>query len=555
MPFSKTPGVPSALTLLIASFAGCTGQLMPGLQADPSSPKDGETPVVEEIPPQPIIPGQVAESCSVDRPHPRRALRLSTDELLQTYRAIAPVPEAMLPDGFAASAPGKKPDASLAVARDFHESIDTVAQQLSRAIAAQPGLDCPVESFGSNEACTRTFLQKQAARFFRGGDSRASVESLYALVRDIAGRSGANTAMEYAVRALALSAQTLYNTEGLLLDDGADPKKPTALASGELASFLSYRITGGPPSVALLDELGKSTTPTPLELLAIIERHVDLKQRQQAATAFWAGLLNVADIPGLVRDPQKHADVTATRLAELQTETLAMVNAFAQKPDATWASAVKDAQTSAFAGDTGNPAFAAVGRPSLFLLPGVLASISNTDHTDIPRRGRFLLRQLFCEDVPSPPANLLQSLPPLGGKPTQRQRFERIEQESSCGGCHERVNHLGFALEAYDEMGIPRLQEEQAQAIQTESRHRIDGQPDLVFTDARDLLQQAATHPVAQECLALQVFRHFARRQERGTDDACLVRDILKAARDGNFNLQAMFTDTLIRTALAQRSN
>jgi Protein of unknown function (DUF1588)/Protein of unknown function (DUF1592) len=540
---------------LLLCLTGCSGVVVSDPESMPPDEEERPPALPPETPPTPIAPGNVADACSVDRPHPRRALRLSSEELLRTYRAIAPLPDNTLPDVLRVSSIGSTPDASLAVARDLHESLEVVAKQLARAIAAQPGLSCPVDRFGADEACTRAFLQKQALAFFRGAESKASVDALVVLVRDIAVRSGPAAALEYGVRALALSAQTLYNSEGLQLQDGADAQKSTPLAPSEIAAFLSYRITGGPSSTALLTALEKSRTPSPTELRALIEQHFSVSERQAAAASFWASFLNVDVIPKLVRDPKKHPGQNADALVRLQSETTAALVTFAQKPDATWASALSVEQTSVLAGDASNEAAKTLGRPGLFLLPGVLASVSTTDHTDIPRRGRFLLRQLFCEEVPSPPANLLQSLPPLEGKPTERQRFERIEQEASCSGCHSRVNHLGFSLESYDEMGVARLRDENGQPIETGSAHTLDGYPDLVFKDARDLLAQAATHPIAQGCLALQVFRHFARRAERGSDDACLIRDVLRAASAGDFNLQDMFTDTLVRVTLAPRAN
>jgi hypothetical protein len=186
----------------------------------------------------------------------------------------------------------------------------------------------------------------------------------------------------------------------------------------------------------------------------------------------------------------------------------------------------------------------------------VIASASTVDHTDIPRRGRFLLRNVFCEAVPTPPANLTQMLPPLPEGASERQRFEKVEMEPSCRGCHVRVNRLGFALESYDEMGRVRAVDEKGNAIVTSGTHTVSGAGDLTFADARDLFRQAAKHPVAETCLALQAFRFYARRLERGdggSEDACLIRDLVAGGRQTGFRLVDLFVDAIVRTALAKR--
>jgi hypothetical protein len=146
-------------------------------------------------------------------------------------------------------------------------------------------------------------------------------------------------------------------------------------------------------------------------------------------------------------------------------------------------------------------------------------------------------------------------LPPPPPEASERQRFEKVEMEPTCAPCHVRVNRLGFALETYDELGAARAQDEHGNVIRTDGVHALAGQGELRFADARDLLTQAAQHPIVESCLALQSFRYFARRDERGADDACLVRDVAAAGRASGFQLIDLFRDTLVRIALAPRAN
>lgn len=535
---------------------GAPDNVAPGAgPATPSAPT-GE-------PATPLPPDALDRLCTQDVPHPRRALRLSNDELLATLRALGPLEDAALPVGFGPAVRGARPEEGLTVSRAFFESADALATGVATKIAATPTanslarLGCPVADFGKDEACTRAFLTTASARMFRGLSRAEDVTNLLGLVKGVAQRTDGKTALEYGVRAMALHPKALYLLEGLDLPAGADPAVPSLMSAGEMASFLSYRILGGPPGEALVRDLtgALAGAPTVASLRRLIEAHFTPSDLRRNATNYLAATLNVADISGLLRDTRKHPGADAAFMARLQTETYEAISA-AVTAETTFADVLTRPQRVRSVGDDTSPAFGRFGRAGLFLLPGALASVSTVNHTDIPRRGRFLLRQLFCDNVPSPPANLLTMLPPLPGTPSERQRFEKVEREPNCRSCHVRVNRLGFALENYDEMGVVRAEDEHGNVIDPASTHEVTGAGPLAFTGAQDLFTQAAQHPVAQSCLALQAFRHFARRYERGDDgraDACLVRDIAAAGKASGFRLVDMFTEALARTALAKR--
>jgi hypothetical protein len=510
---------------------------------------------------------QPAALCKTDTPHPRRALRLTNAEVLTTLRALVPIDDAVIPAGFAASTLAEKPDEGLSISRAFHESVDAMATHLATKVSAAPAanplanLGCAVADFGRNEACTAAFLIAASTKLFRGMGNAQDIANLGALARGIAGRSGGKTALEYAVRAMALNPKSLYLLEGLDLPAGANPATPSLMSAGEMASFLSFRILGRPPTDGLIAALKTAVegAPTLPGLHKVIDAHFTRADLQRAAADFFAALLNVADIGRLMRDAKKHPTANAAFMQRLQSETYDVVSRMMRTDGITFAQVLTTEQKSATAGDSGGAAaaYARFGRPGLFTLPGVLAAISNVDHTDIPRRGRFLLKTLFCGEVPSPPANLVTMLPPLPATASERQRFEKVEMEPNCAACHIRVNRLGFALETYDEMGVARAQDEHGNPILTASTHAVPGHPDFVFADARDLFNKAAEHPVVHHCLAVQIFRHFARRMERGSDgveDACLIRDIAAAGRASSYRLVDMFKDAMARTLLARRT-
>ena len=91
----------------------------------------------------------------------------------------------------------------------------------------------------------------------------------------------------------------------------------------------------------------------------------------------------------------------------------------------------------------------AEGRGGLLTMPGIL-----TMNQGPIQRGTWMLRRILGVQVGEPPADT----PPIKGNPpgkklTFRERFEAHRSNPSCMRCHEKIDPLGFALEAYDHNG------------------------------------------------------------------------------------------------------
>ncbi|MEM7478730.1 MAG: DUF1592 domain-containing protein [Planctomycetota bacterium] len=88
-------------------------------------------------------------------------------------------------------------------------------------------------------------------------------------------------------------------------------------------------------------------------------------------------------------------------------------------------------------------------RGGLLTMPGVLAM-----NRGPILRGTWLLERVLGEHLPDPPANV----PPVPGNPpgkklSFRERFELHRSQTSCAVCHDKIDPLGFSLEAYDNAG------------------------------------------------------------------------------------------------------
>ncbi len=89
------------------------------------------------------------------------------------------------------------------------------------------------------------------------------------------------------------------------------------------------------------------------------------------------------------------------------------------------------------------------GRGGLLTMPGVVAMNKGP-----VLRGTWMLERILGEHLPDPPANVGQVQPnKRGEKLTFRQRFEQHRSNPTCASCHDKIDPLGFALQAYDAEG------------------------------------------------------------------------------------------------------
>ncbi|MGB0154394.1 MAG: DUF1592 domain-containing protein [Verrucomicrobiales bacterium] len=89
------------------------------------------------------------------------------------------------------------------------------------------------------------------------------------------------------------------------------------------------------------------------------------------------------------------------------------------------------------------------GRGGLLTMPAILAM----NHGPIIR-GTWTLRRILGEHLGEPPADI----PPIqtvgGGKKLSfREQFEMHRDNATCARCHDKIDPLGFAFEAYNEKG------------------------------------------------------------------------------------------------------
>jgi hypothetical protein len=90
----------------------------------------------------------------------------------------------------------------------------------------------------------------------------------------------------------------------------------------------------------------------------------------------------------------------------------------------------------------------------------VLTVTSHPTRTSPVLRGKWVLNQIVCGQVPPPPFDVNTNLPemPVTGL-TTREQLEQHRSDPVCSSCHSLMDPLGFGLENYDPVGAFRSED------------------------------------------------------------------------------------------------
>jgi hypothetical protein len=107
-------------------------------------------------------------------------------------------------------------------------------------------------------------------------------------------------------------------------------------------------------------------------------------------------------------------------------------------------------------------------RGGLLAHGSLLSATSYPDRTSPVLRGKYLLDNIFGQQVPPPPPGVDTTLPdakPGAVPPTIRERLAQHRRDPVCSSCHSAIDPPGFALEHFDAIGGYRTVDEQGRPV------------------------------------------------------------------------------------------
>ena len=350
-------------------------------------------------------------------------------------------------------------------------SYNNAATALIAAALAAPAqrsllVSCDLSTGGAT--CARSALESFVPRAWRREVSSAELDKLLGLVTLAIGKGdSAETGLQLALRAALLSPSFIYRPE---IDPSPASLTPHPLSEYELASRVSYFLWSSMPDGELFAAAKAGNLHEPGMLSAQVKRMLASEKAQALVDNFagqWMYIRLVDEVaPNTTLFPQFDASLRAAFKAESQL--LFREVAFNGLPadqlltaNFTFANdrLAKFYGLPAVGSDTpkrvdlsSNPA-----RRGFLSHGGLLTVNSHSDRTSPVRRGKYVLTQILCSEIPPPPPTVNTTLAPDStGQKTLRQVLETHVKSPACASCHSRMDPIGFAMEGYDAIGASR---------------------------------------------------------------------------------------------------
>jgi hypothetical protein len=536
---TRTGLLPVLCGALAASVVGCTGSLDAGPRSASTEPA-----LVTPTPPTLHRLTAAEHRASLEALFPGYALpdaaRLPSDTPLHGFSTV-----------------GASEISIDAVAAEEHEraALELAAATIADAEGRLAFYGCDV---ASGDDCVRGFIARFGRLAWRRPLRADETDALLALDHEVAAIvRDPWRAASYVTAAFLQSPHFLFRVE----TGEPDPDDPGRLryTSLEMASRLSYFLWGGPPDDALLTRasrgalasedgvreaaLGMLEEPRAraqmirffAEFLAL-ERLESAEKNSELFPA-WSPSLRAsmrAEVEELVGDVWDRdldvRDLFSTNITFVDSELAALYGL----PDPGPGRRVR----------TTLPASARRG--GLLGRGAILATYAHATLSSPVRRGKFVVTNVLCRDVPPPPPGVPE-LPEDDGTPrTQRMRLARHVESPICAGCHQTLDPPGLALEHFDAIGRYR---EEENTLPIDAEVEMFGQ---VFSGADGLGEQLARSPEVGACFARRMFRFGVGHLET-EGELPAMRELERALRLGGYRLRelavALVTSDVFRYA------
>ena len=377
----------------------------------------------------------------------------------------------------------------------------------------------------AGETCINDFITRFGMRAWRRPITTVEQTDLLSVYRSAADTT---TGVRLLLEAFLVAPSFLYRVEVGVPVAGQTYR---ALTSWEIASRLSYFLTGTMPDDALLATAQADRLTTEVEIAAEAKRILATPAARARVAEFFAGWLDLRAVDRLQRDTTQFPkwDSRLPALLASETKTFATTVIFDGEGDLTTLLTAPftfgDPSLASYYGGTVSSTLNGVARialppaqrAGLLTQAAFLATHAKEIATDPVSRGKFVRERIFCQGLPPPPADIVIAAPEITPGTTTRQRFTQHEAEPLCASCHKFIDPIGLAFENFDAIGQWREQEQ---------GQPIDVSGELTGTDVTGAIVGVVpmTAKLAQSqqvttCFVRQWFRFAFGRAESDSDD------------------------------------
>ena len=516
--------------------AGPTGKPSPG--GSPTAPGGSPTSPGAPAAPQgpvgahPLEPRRDTPACKQVNPGPAPLRRLTRGEYDRTVRDLLGE-DLQLARGFPAEELQHSFDNSAelrSVSDVLAENYVNAAKQIAKTVLAKlpTYLACDPAKDGGEQSCLTRFFDGFARRIWRRpltDEERTDLQKVFTGGRT----AGFADGLEAVVRVMVLSPQFMYRLEAGAPVGGASYQRLDHFA---MASRLSYLLWGTMPDAALFAAAEAGKLGTREEVASWASKMLADPRAGDMVVNFASQWLHLRELADADKDSTAYPAWKEEYLSLFRQETEAFVGLVWK--DGGKLDTLLSAPYSALNGPLGSfygvsgvsgDAFQKVMMPAgqragLVTQAALLAAKSGPDQSSPILRGIFLREQMFCQELPVPPASVDANPPVLDPKMTTKERFAAHRTDPSCESCHRLIDPVGFGLEKYDATGAWRT---------TENGKPVDATGELQGTDvdgkfdgAIELAERLVASKQVETCMAGHWF-HFAFGRAPTELDRCTV--------------------------------
>lgn len=485
-------------------------------------------------------------ACDAPAPGPRLLRRLSRSEYVNTVRDLLGVE--VDPSSFATDeiVDGFDNDAEALIvspllADQYRESAEEIAGLVDLA-----GL-VPCDPQSGTEACARSFIETFGRSAFRRPLAQEEITRYTSLFSGIAGIDGFSEGIRWVLTAMLQSPSFLYRRELGRAEPGSDRY---TLDPWEIASALSYGITGTMPDEALLRAAQAGELSTPEQIAAQAERLFSSPAALGSAERFVSQWLEIDTLETVPKDMATFPELDRAMRARLRKETETFVAHVLQDGSGTLDELLTadysfaDPELAAFYGfelPAGGVerdglvlvSYAPEHQAGLLTQGSFLATHARPNGSSPVHRGVVVRERILCQDLPPPPPGVNAEPPAPDPNQTTRERYSAHSADPACASCHRLIDPIGFGFERFD--GIGRLTGVDAD----DSGEIIESGGSTPFTGTRGLAAVLADRADVADCFARQWLR-FTYGTPASGDLACTLQNVQDAFRTGGGQIEAL---------------
>ena len=429
------------------------------------------------------------------------------------------------------------------------------ATELAKQLAANWQKDCPLRSISQQAlTCLADKLGQWGGRLQRQPLAKEQLDRLKQIFTDTYGRATSlgldnpyQEGVQATLEAFFLSPQFIFK---LNLEPNSNSPGNRALNSFEIASRLSYFLTGSFPDETLWDQAKTTDLNQPglivKQAKRLLKKDNFPKRFTQLFASQWLDFRRALDDSSSMGTDKLTKGEMATESKLVFQELLTSDQPISSllQPGFTWVNKnlADHYKMSGNMNGNSHQRITTDDRGGLLHQAQLLSTSASGDETRPVIRGIWILDRLLCESVPLIPAatqdELEQSEQNLGHLPV-RERMAAHRRNITCKGCHAQIDPIGLGMENFDTNGHWRTVYEDQRPV--EPWGEFDGGR---FQDSRELINVIKNNSRFSDCIKKKVVT-FATGQDPYKSNYCTLNQIDNEQPKKPMSLQQVILKTV----------